>query len=250
MGIQLSDAKVPRGTRIYAIGDVHGCVDELDQLLALINNDLDETPVDEHYLIFLGDYVDRGPDSAGVIRRLMKLQKADSNVICLKGNHEDKFLEFLSNPRPLASGFFAYGGIETSQSFGLKAKHLSAPLRDAKKIRDLLLDKIPKSQLKFLTDLELSVSIGDYFFCHAGIRPGIKLKKQDENDLMWIRQEFLTSSKLHPKIIVHGHTPQAEPEMLANRINVDTKCYANGILSCVVLEGCKQRFLQTGIKNR
>lgn len=250
MGIKLQNAKTPKGTRIYAIGDVHGCLKELDLLLSLIKNDLKASPVKKHTIVFLGDYVDRGPDSSGVVKRLRKLQKADPNVICLKGNHEDKFLEFLSNPRPLASGFFAYGGIETSTSFGIENKHLSEPLRNAAKIRDLLLDKISKKQLKFLRKLDLSASIGDYFFCHAGIRPGVKLKNQNAVDLMWIRQEFLMSPKLHAKIIVHGHTPQAEPEVLANRINVDTKCYDSGVLCCVVLEGKDHRFIQTEPKNR
>jgi len=250
MGIHLSDAKVPKGTRVYAIGDVHGCLDELDQLLDLIKDDLETTPTEKPVIVFLGDYVDRGPDSAGVIKRLMKLQKKQANVICLKGNHEDKFLDFLANPRPLASGFFAYGGMETSQSFGIKKRPLSDPLKNAAQIRDLLMDSISKKQLKFLRALQTSVSIGDYFFCHAGIKPDIKLNKQDEYDLLWIRQEFLSWPKLHKKIIVHGHTPQAEPEVLANRINVDTKCYATGVLSCVVLEEDKHRFLQTAISIR
>jgi len=245
MGIRLSDARIPRGTRVYAIGDIHGCIDQLNLMLALIERDLAENPVDQHYLIFVGDYVDRGPDSAGVVKQLIKLQKTESNVICLKGNHEEKFLEFLADPRPLASGFFAYGGIETSLSYGLKEKQLLKPLRDAAKIRDLLLDKIPKKHLQFYQSLGLSFSIGDYFFCHAGIRPGIKLKQQSSHDLMWIRREFLSYHGLHKKIIVHGHTPYFEPEIMANRINVDTKCYDSGVLSCVVLERREQRIIQT-----
>ncbi len=246
MGIHLLDAKVPKGERVYAIGDIHGCLSELEQLLSMIKKDLKKNPVKTHHIIFLGDYFDRGPDSAGVINRLIKLQKKHNNVKCLKGNHEDKFIEFLNEPEELALGFFTYGGIETVQSYGIKNKLLEEPLDNARKIRNKLFSALSQKQIEFLLDLKHSVSIGDYFFCHAGIRPGVKLKDQSPHDLMWIRQEFLSYPELHKKIVVHGHTPQFEPEVMPNRINVDTKCYDSGILSCVVLEKKTRRFLQTG----
>lgn len=246
MGIHLLDAKPPKGERIYAIGDIHGCLDELEQLLDLIKKDLKKNPVKTHHIVFLGDYFDRGPDSAGVINRLIKLQTKEANVICLKGNHEDKFIEFLNDPVRMAPGFFTYGGIETVQSYGIKNKLLEDPLPNAQKIKDKLFSSLSQKQIEFLLDLKYSISIGDYFFCHAGIRPGVKLKDQSPQDLMWIRQEFLGHTELHKKIIVHGHTPHFEPEVMANRINVDTKCYDSGILSCVVLEKKTHRFLQTG----
>jgi serine/threonine protein phosphatase 1 len=170
------------------------------------------------------------------------------NVVFLKGNHEEKLLEFLGNPEKLAKGFFTYGGEETALSYGVKSGHLDVAMPNARKIRNRLLDKISEKQLKFFNNLGVSASIGDYFFCHAGIRPGVKLKKQSDHDLMWIRQEFLASNMLHKKIIVHGHTPRPKPEILRNRINVDTKCYTSGVLTCVVLEKRKRRFIQTGNK--
>lgn len=245
MGIHLVDAKVPKGERVYAIGDIHGCLSELEQLLDLIKKDLKKNTIKNHHLVFLGDYFDRGPDSAGVIDRLIKLQKKQTNVICLKGNHEDKFIGFLNDPVTLASGFFTYGGIETVQSYGVKDKLLEDPLSNAQIIRDKLLSSVSQKQIEFLLNLQHSISIGDYFFCHAGIRPKVKLKEQSPDDLMWIRQEFLSHLELHKKVVVHGHTPNCEPEILPNRINIDTKCYDSGILSCVVLEKKTHRFLQT-----
>jgi len=246
MGIHLLDAKVPKGERVYAIGDIHGCLSELEQLLDMIKKDLKKKPVKKHHIVFLGDYFDRGPDSAGVINRLIKLQKKHANVVCLKGNHEDKFIEFLNDPEKLAPGFFTYGGIETVQSYGVKNKLLEDPISNARKIRNKLFFALSQKQIEFLLNLNYSVSVGDYFFCHAGIRPGVKLKDQSPHDLMWIRQEFLSYPELHKKIIVHGHTPNFEPELMPNRINVDTKCYDSSILSCVVLEKKTRRFLQTG----
>ncbi len=246
MTINLLDAKAPKGARIYAIGDIHGCLSELEQLLDLIKKDLKKEPIEKYHLVFLGDYFDRGPDSAGVINRLIKLQKKHANVVCLKGNHEDKFVEFLNAPEKLAPGFFTYGGIETAASFGVKNKLLKQPVANAKKIKNQILERLNEKQIEFLLGLKHSNSIGDYFFCHAGIRPHVKLKDQTTHDLMWIRDEFLSHKGLFKKIIVHGHTPQAEPEVMENRINVDTKCYDDGILTCVVLEKKTHRFLQTG----
>jgi serine/threonine protein phosphatase 1 len=246
MSIDLLDAKVPKNERVYAVGDVHGCLAELDQLLAMIKDDLKEHPVKSHHIIFLGDYVDRGPDSAGVINRLIALQKTQTNVVCLKGNHEDKFIEYLNNPKKLAPAFFAYGGIETAQSYGINTKLLEEPLENAMIIGMQILDVITNAHMEFLIKLPSSNSIGDYFFCHAGIRPGVKLKDQSSHDLMWIRQDFLYHPNLHKKIIVHGHTPNFEPEVMSNRINVDTKCYDSGVLSCLVLQKKTHRFLQTG----
>ncbi len=245
MGIHLLDAKVPKGERVYAIGDIHGCLAELEQLLELIKRDLKKNPVISHHIILLGDYIDRGPDSAGVLNRLINLQKRRPNVIFLKGNHEHKFIEFLNDPEKLAPGFFAYGGIETAQSYGIKNKLLEEPLDNARKIGRRIIENLPKKHMEFLLNLQLSTSIGDYFFCHAGIRPGVKLKDQSSRDLMWIRQEFLYHPSLHKKIIVHGHTPNFEPEVMSNRINVDTKCYDSGVLTCVVLQKKTHRFLQT-----
>ncbi len=195
--------------------------------------------------------MDRGPDSKGVIDRLIKLEKNRKSVFFLKGNHEQKFLEFLGaeeNLIKIASGFFVFGGLETSGSYGVETGTMDHAIAKACKLRKKLTKKIPRSHLNFLNKLKTSASIGDFFFCHAGIRPDVKLKKQSDHDLIWIRQEFLSSTRLYKKIIVHGHTPRTKPEVMNNRINVDTKCYDSGILTCLVLQGRKYRFIQTDKK--
>ncbi len=246
VGIQLLDAKVPKGDRIFAIGDIHGCLGEFNQLMSMIKSDQQTSPEKRSHLVFLGDYFDRGPDCKGVLERLLGIQNSNVEATFLMGNHEEKFLHFLENPVASAEGFFTYGGTETVKSYGFTDEELYDPMVNAARIRDLLLERLPQSHMVFLRKLTVSRSFGDYFFCHAGIRPNVELNNQSNRDLMWIRQEFTTSPQLHPKIIVHGHTPHYEPEVLPNRINVDTKCYETGVLTCLVLEDRTHRFLQTG----
>ncbi len=245
MGIHLLDARLPKGERVYAIGDVHGCIKQLEKLLKLIKQDLKSSPVKQHYLVFVGDYVDRGPDSMSVIDRLIMLKNSQDNVICLKGNHEDKLLQFLDKPEKMVAGFLTYGGVETALSYGVKKGALRRSMKKARELGETLSAKIPEEHRNFFSSLEISVSIGDYFFCHAGVRPGVKLKKQAGHDLMWIRQEFLSHPGLFKRIIVHGHTPHFEPEVMPNRINIDTKCYDSEILTSLVLEERGYRFIQT-----
>ena len=248
-GMQLSEAKLPKSERVYAVGDIHGCLSELCQILDHIKFDLKKNPVERHHLVFVGDYVDRGPDSKGVIDRLIRLQKSKpSRTHFIMGNHEQKLLQFLASPKSSFQGFFMIGGIETARSYGVKRLHLETA--SATKIRNKLMKKMPSEHMDFLRRLVPSYQRGDYFFCHAGIRPGISLREQSAHDLTWIRHEFLVSKKLHEKIIVHGHTPQPKPEVRENRINLDTKCYGSGVLTCLVLQGDAMRFIQTGKKLR
>ncbi len=234
-----------KGIRVYAIGDIHGCDDELVRMIKLIKKDLKATPVKRHHIIFLGDYIDRGPNNKKVVSRIIKLAKSKpKNFVCLRGNHEDMLLAYLSNPEEVAYKFFTYGGMQTVHSYGIASGTMANAVKNAVKIRDALKKAIPGSHLKFLQRLKTHFSLDDYFFCHAGIDPEVSLKKQNPHDLMWIRQKFLTSKSLYNKVIVHGHTPQPEPKLLPNRINIDTRCYDTGILTCVVLEGRTKRLIQ------
>lgn len=224
---------VPDGLRVYAIGDIHGRADLLDQLLSRIDADLKQRAVAKALQIFLGDYVDRGPDSARVLDRLIGRGKTHQ-TLCLKGNHELYLLEFLDNPAVLKV-WGQYGGLTTLLSYGLRPT-LNADLEEQTELAAALRRAMPKNHLQFLTELPLTYTCGDFFFVHAGIRPGAPLSRQREEDLLWIRDEFLCHEEPFEKVIVHGHTPVREPEVRKNRINIDTGAYATGRLTCLTLE--------------
>jgi len=232
---------VPENTRVYAMGDIHGCASLLDKLHQAIVRDAAGCPGDIS-IIYLGDYIDRGPDSKGVIDRLVGMR--GFRVRFLKGNHDAALLDFLKNPDSYAV-WRNYGAPETLLSYGVRPPLYASP-QDFKRARDELVAVLPEDHFKFFNELELSVSVGDYFFAHAGARPGTALEEQHEEDLLWIREDFLSSRNDFGKIVVHGHSPQPKAWRHSNRIGVDTGAYATGILSCVVLEGETHRFLQTG----
>jgi serine/threonine protein phosphatase 1 len=236
--MRLGEARTPDGMRIYAIGDVHGCDAKLADMHERIAADLAERPVAERRIIHVGDYVDRGPDSAGVIRRLQGMIFADPGVICLRGNHDQMLLDFLADPEAGASMFLGNGGKQTLRSFGvnLRSQNYAGLARQ-------LADAMSPNDRSFIEHLRLRVRFGDYLFVHAGIRPGVPLEEQDEHDLIWIREEFLTDQRDHGFVVVHGHTPADEPEVRDNRINVDTGAVFGGPLTCVVLEGTSYRCL-------
>lgn len=237
----LGEASAPPGLRLYAIGDIHGCLEQLEALFASIDSDLAANPVQDHEIITLGDYVDRGPDSRGVIEFLAR-QHQSRPLTCLRGNHDQRMLEFMDIPEEIGEAFLFFGGRELLESYGLdpSASHgISALAREFRRA-------VARNHVEFVDNLELSASRGDYFFCHAGIRPGVPLDAQQPNDLLWIREEFLIHQHPHPKVIIHGHTPRDTVDIQPNRINVDTCCFQSGVLSCVVLEGKSHRFLQTG----
>ncbi len=236
--MRTGEARAPAGMRIYAVGDVHGCNRELGQAHDRIAADLAAWPVADHRIIHVGDYTDRGPDSAAVIERLVGMTAADHRVICLRGNHDQMLADFLADAS--AGGIFlANGGLETLVSYGLSPdRHptLAALRRELK-------ERMPAAHRSFIDGLPLSVRFGDYFFCHAGIRPGVPLDRQDPKDLIWIRDEFLTDNSEHGVVVVHGHTPVPAPEVQSNRINIDTGLVYGGSLTCLVLEGTDYRFL-------
>jgi serine/threonine protein phosphatase 1 len=234
---------LPEGLRIYAVGDVHGRADLLRAILKKIAEDMRQRPAREAVEVFLGDYVDRGPNSRDVIETLMTTPAIGGVRHCLRGNHEQILLDFLGEPGVLLD-WRRLGGFETLLSYGV-APRLALRLEDAKQLRDDFFAALPPNHLEFFRSTQLSHSAGDYFFAHAGIRPGLAFDVQREEDLLWIREPFLLSQRDHGKIVVHGHTPSEEPEVLANRINIDTGAFLTGCLTCVVLEERSLRFINT-----
>jgi serine/threonine protein phosphatase 1 len=228
----------PRGERIYAIGDIHGRCDLLDRAIEAIARDV-AAHGPAALTVTVGDYIDRGPDSRGVIDRLAG-NPFPTPYVALKGNHEDILETFLAAPEtgPYWRG---QGGHETLQSYGVRVGRLTGP--SYAKVRDALRRTMPPAHVEFLRALKTSHSHGRYFFCHAGVRPRVPLALQSEQDLLWIREEFLASTRDFGKIVVHGHTPVAEPEVLPNRIDIDTGAFATGRLTCVALEDGAPRFL-------
>ncbi|MCC0028759.1 MAG: serine/threonine protein phosphatase [Brucellaceae bacterium] len=236
-GVHFLDACGPDGTRLYAIGDVHGCIDQLDGMFGLIDAEIARDGVEDWRIILLGDYCDRGPDVRGVLDLIVSRQAADPRVIALAGNHDDGFLQFLDEPRG-ESLFFRYGGMATARSYGVTLDE-----HDLRTSRDRLLAAVPEHHLGFLRTLLLSAEFGDFFFCHAGIRPEVPLREQRREDLTWIRDTFLGWPKLHPRVIVHGHTPAAAAEIMANRVNVDTGAVYGGTLTALVVDGADKRLI-------
>ncbi|WP_018389234.1 metallophosphoesterase family protein [Ancylobacter sp. FA202] len=248
-GTRRAPARIPEGVRVYAIGDIHGRHDLLLALLAAIAADT-ATSTNACRLVFLGDYIDRGDGSAGVIARLLSGVaegdadgRTDASWTCLMGNHEATLLAALAGEADWET-WLRMGGAETLFSYGLSARSFAGPGRD-EQLREAALAAIPAAHLDFLRQLPASTEIGDYYFCHAGIRPGVPLDQQSRDDLIWIRDPFIRSARDHGKRIVHGHTPVMEVELHANRINVDTGAYLTHRLSCVVLEGDQARVIHT-----
>jgi serine/threonine protein phosphatase 1 len=230
-----------KNTRLYVIGDIHGRLDLLDQLIEAICRDVDEYGGDS-LTVTLGDYIDRGPNSRGVIERLLD-NPFPGRFIALKGNHEALLESFLDEPG-IGRQWRHLGGLETLHSFGVPVASLMVG-RNYDQAAERLRAALSQEHTKFLASLKTSLFVDQYFLCHAGVRPGVPFERQVEKDLLWIRDEFLNSRIDFGKIIVHGHTPVEEPEVLPNRINIDTGAFATGRLTCVVLEGESRRFINT-----
>jgi len=217
--------KLSAETRAYVIGDIHGRSDLLDQMVEEITRDLEKSPVAEGLTVTLGDYVDRGPDSRGVLDRLAS-NPFPTKYIALKGNHEALFEAFLRDPT-VASQWRRFGGLETLHSYGVPVAAVMVG-KGFEEASNALRQSVPPEHFRFLGSLRFSLSLGDYFLCHAGVRPGVALEQQRPEDLLWIREEFLNSRMGFGKIVVHGHTPTASPEVLPTRINIDTGAFATG----------------------
>lgn len=228
-----SPASLPSGRRVYAIGDVHGCLDQLQALHAMIAHDLAENPVASPLLIHLGDYIDRGPDSAGVVRYLRE-GFAGAPAVNLMGNHERMMLESLNSTDPEAfAHWLSNGGDASLQSWGVPEPYRPQGLHRL----------IPDDDQRFVYALLPHHREGGYLFVHAGIRPGLPLERQSPHDLMWIREPFLSWVGDLGAVVVHGHTPMDAPVVRPNRIGIDTGAVRGGALTCVVLEGDRLGFL-------
>lgn len=238
----MTRAFVPDGQRVYAIGDIHGRFDLLTKMNSLISEDLASYPIDDSVEVYLGDYTDRGADSRAVLEHLSSAPSVCSRRICLKGNHDEIFLRFLHDAAVL-SDWRGLGGLETLFSYGIQPP-MTRDDASSEHCHKLFVDAVPPRHVQFLQQLPLTTEIGSYFFVHAGLRPDLPKDMQDDSDLLWIREPFLSSRRDHGCIVVHGHTPREDYESLDNRINVDTGAYLSGRLTCVVLEGEDRRFLQ------
>jgi serine/threonine protein phosphatase 1 len=235
---------IPKGRTVYAVGDIHGRADLLLRLYALILEDAGKTGPSEKTIIYLGDYLDRGPYVRETLDLLTSdpLRGFDSHY--LLGNHERLFLSFLEDPRTLQL-WMDLGGQSTLLSYGVQPPGSGFPPQRAEQIRREIITAMPRKHHRFLHQLELYLQLGDYLFVHAGIRPGISLEKQNAEDLLWIRDEFLASKAEHPLRVVHGHTIREEIQNRPNRIGIDTGAYATGNLTCAVFENFQVRFLST-----
>ena len=233
---------VPPGTRVYAVGDVHGELAALTRLVGRIREDAAGAAADRRVLVFLGDYVDRGLDSRRVIDFLLARPAPDFESVFLKGNHDAWLLAFLDDAGA-GPAWLEAGGQATVLSYGVA---LPPGPRDAgffETLREALGRVLPPGHRAFLEGLALTHVEGDYAFVHAGVRPGIALEAQREQDLLWIRDEFIHDRSDHGRIVVHGHSVTERPEVRRNRIGIDTGAYATGRLTCLVLEGTSRRFL-------
>lgn len=235
----MSDPDFPEDTRLYVIGDIHGRLDLLDRVIDAIHRDTGEN-ARPSLTVTVGDYIDRGPKSRGVIERLAS-GPFPTPYVALKGNHEELLESFLADPS-VGEHWRRLGGLETIASFGVPVADLMRG-RGYDVAAEKLADAITQQHAEFINSLRISLTVGPYFLCHAGVRPGVPLDRQVASDLLWIRDEFLNSTADFGKIVVHGHTPAPEPEIRANRINIDTGAFATGRLTCLVLEDGQHRFL-------
>jgi serine/threonine protein phosphatase 1 len=233
----------PSGARAYAVGDIHGRLDLLEAALELIESDISRRKKARNHIVFLGDLIDRGPDSAGVVERLRRYRPPFATPVFLLGNHEEVLLRILNGEEELVDGWLKFGGAACIQSYGLNPEQL----RDVHTSRaiDMIRAVVPEDHVRFLTAFADSVSFGGYLFVHAGIRPGISVSEQAPLDLRWIRKPFLEDQRDHGQVVVHGHTISEQVERLPNRIGIDTGAYKTGILTVLGVEGSDTWLLQT-----
>jgi serine/threonine protein phosphatase 1 len=238
--------QTPAATVVYAIGDIHGRLDLLDRIQRQIADDAMHRAASCRQVIYLGDYISRGPDSAGVVDRVREWLPEGFERITLKGNHEDLLLRFLDGEIETGRHWLDYGGLEVMSAYGVAVADREA--RDDSSVIALgegLAAHIPSPHLAFFRGLQASHRCGDYFFVHGGVRPGVPLPDQSDRDCLWIRKTFLNSDADHGAMVVHGHSITDQPEIRDNRIGIDTGAYHSGVLTCLVLDGEARTFLQT-----
>jgi serine/threonine protein phosphatase 1 len=243
-GQRVSYPAAPDDTTIYVVGDIHGRIDLVEEVCARIDRDISKEAPRKVIEVYLGDYVDRGPAPAKVIDFLVRRRAGhdDREIVFLRGNHEHVLQIFLAGEATF-DDWRQMGGLETLISYGMESDLLHNPIDD--EVRQSLIARMPKSHMDFLRDLRLNFRCGKYFFVHAGIRPGIALDAQNEHDCLWIRDEFLEHDDDFGCIVVHGHSPVSAPELMTNRINLDTAAYATGHLSCLKISDKGARLLES-----
>ena len=232
-----------RGWRAYVVGDIHGRLDLLEQLLGKIEDDLERRPARKALLVFVGDLIDRGPHSAQVVERLRTYRDSRIRTVFILGNHEEVLLRILSGEQDLVAKWCQFGGTECLKSYGVDSASL-ARASDAEALA-LVKRAIPKEHVKFLESFDDSCRFGDYLFVHAGIRPGVGIDQQRQSDLRWIREPFLFDDTDHGFVVVHGHTIRPEVEARPNRIGIDTGAYRTGVLTALAIEGNDSWLLDT-----
>ncbi|MCL6678242.1 serine/threonine protein phosphatase [Sphingomonas sp. RG327] len=233
----------PRGRRAYAIGDVHGCLDILDSLLAQVEADIEAHPKAKTSIIFLGDVIDRGPASAQVVERLRTYAHPRATAHFVMGNHEEVMLRVLDGDLETLSSWLRFGGAETLRSYGIEPRDLKNKPDD--EIVASIRAAVPPEHREFLANFADSFTFGDYLFVHAGIRPGVELSEQAQSDLRWIRDPFLSDPTDHGFVVVHGHTITNAVDVATNRIGIDTGAYCTGVLTALAIEGPKRWLIQT-----
>ena len=235
-------ASAPPGKRAYAIGDVHGRLDLLENILQQIEQDIGERPTKSNHIIFLGDLIDRGPSSRGVIERLIDYHPDNIKCHFIMGNHEEVLVRGLRGEPAQLDNWLRHGGDATAQSYGVDQAYLRQ--QGAEALEHALLSAIPARHVEFMAGFLDRIHFGDYLMVHAGVRPGTPITEQHPSDLRWIRREFLDSQADHGFVIVHGHTVEPDISNRPNRIGIDTGAYDTGVLSAVRLEGEDVCFLQ------
>lgn len=226
---------LPDGVRIYAISDIHGCTHLLEPMLRVIDADLARSKPRHAIEVFLGDYIDRGPDARSTLDVLVKRSQR-ANTVFLKGNHEALLATALRSPE-LLDDWLRVGGAQTLTSYGVSLPYSTPEQEERVALLRQFARALPPDHVEFLRNLRPSFTCGDFFFVHAGIRPGVPLSEQRETDLLWIREEFLQSDERFSKYIVHGHTPVRNAQLLSNRANIDTGAYATGNLTLMSIQG-------------
>jgi serine/threonine protein phosphatase 1 len=234
------EPKGARGHRAYVIGDVHGRLDLLEQLLGQIER---ERPARKTLLVFLGDLIDRGPASAQVIERLRSYSADGVRCVFLLGNHEEVLLRILDGDASLISSWLKFGGTQCLESYGADWRAI-AKQSDSEAL-ETIRAAIPREHVEFLRSFADTCRFGDYLFVHAGIRPGVAIEEQVQSDLRWIRDPFLTDETNHGCVVIHGHTISDEVEERVNRIGIDTGAYRTNVLTALAIEGDRRWYLDT-----
>jgi serine/threonine protein phosphatase 1 len=232
-----------RGWRAYVVGDIHGRLDLLERLLEKIHEDIAARPARKILIVFVGDLIDRGPNSAQVVELLRTYKHPGIRLVFILGNHEEVLLRILSGEADLITKWRWFGGTECLKSYGVDTAKLGAMAEE--EALEAIREAIPAKHVEFFESFDDSCRFGDYLFVHAGIRPGVEIDQQRQSDLRWIREAFLFDETDHGFVVVHGHTIRPEVEVRPNRIGIDTGAYKTGVLTALAIEGSDNWLLDT-----